>query len=779
MKWKIAVTGLVGVIAGVYLMNLNTTGTTPKVSIYDTPLSSAEVVYDDVKHILDSRCVVCHACYDAPCQLKFGAFEGIARGASKKPVYKGDRLLADNLSRLFIDADSVSEWRHKDFFPVLNEGDRTPEQNLSNSLLVKLLNQKQAFPLDEGKKLSASFDLDINREWQCATLDEYDDYLAAYPQWGMPYALPALSSDEHAALVDWVAHGAATTPESPVPVADKKAIAEWEAFLNQDGLKHQLAARYLYEHFFIAHIYFGEANGQQPAFYRLFRSATPPGEPVDIIASRRPFSDPGVERVYYRFVSVRETLVDKNHMPFRFDTARRAQYQAWFIDAPYEVDSLPGYKPEVASNPFITFEAIPIGARYRFMLSEAQYTIMQFIKGPVCRGQIALNVINDHFWVFFAEPSLEILEHEAAFMSMARDKITLPAEAESNALPTNWIAYAEQEKRYAKARTKYLNDTLNKSLPLDLSLVWDGDGQNDNVALTVFRHFDAASVVKGLVGDKPQTAWIITYPLFERIHYLLVAGYDVYGNVGHQLNSRMYMDFLRMEGEFNFLSLLPKNTRNSVWDEWYRGIVSPVEEYVASANLLSGDTAVSYTTDDPLNELYARLSTHVSAARSHAHDIERGFTTPAFLEAAHSLNTLQGKQVSLLPQASFVRVTDDVSGEMHFYTLLRNNAYSNISHIIAEDARRLPDEDTLTLGYGFISSHPNAFFDVSVQQFEAFAQQITRLTNQADIDALADRFGVRRTSDRFWEYSDALHDYYRTRAPVKFGYFDFNRLENL
>ena len=35
--------------------------------------------FTDVKPILDSRCVACHACYDAPCQLKATAAEGMAR----------------------------------------------------------------------------------------------------------------------------------------------------------------------------------------------------------------------------------------------------------------------------------------------------------------------------------------------------------------------------------------------------------------------------------------------------------------------------------------------------------------------------------------------------------------------------------------------------------------------------------------------------------------------------------------------------------------------------
>jgi hypothetical protein len=36
---------------------------------------------------------VSHGCYDAPCQLKLGSFEGIALGASKHKVYDGDGLL--------------------------------------------------------------------------------------------------------------------------------------------------------------------------------------------------------------------------------------------------------------------------------------------------------------------------------------------------------------------------------------------------------------------------------------------------------------------------------------------------------------------------------------------------------------------------------------------------------------------------------------------------------------------------------------------------------------
>ena len=82
------------------------------------------------------------------------------------------------------------------------------------------------------------------------------------------------------------------------------------------------------------------------------------------------------------------------------------------------------------------------------------------------------------------------------------------------------------------------------------------------------------------MGEPPKTAWVIDYALFERIYYLLVAGYDVFGNVGHQLNSRLYMDFMRMEGEFNFLVLLPQQQRRPTARHWYRGATDEAKEYV-------------------------------------------------------------------------------------------------------------------------------------------------------------------------------------------------------
>ncbi len=82
--------------------------------------------------------------------------------------------------------------------------------------------------------------------------------------------------------------------------------------------------------------------------------------PIELIATRRPYDDPGVERVYYRFRRVTETALTKTHMPYALNPARMARFKAWFFDAPYEVKALPSYAPEVASNPFVAFEQLPV-----------------------------------------------------------------------------------------------------------------------------------------------------------------------------------------------------------------------------------------------------------------------------------------------------------------------------------------------------------------------------------------------------------------------------------
>jgi hypothetical protein len=737
--------------------------------------ASARAAWEKVAGVVETRCVVCHACWDAPCQLKLTSYEGLARGANRESVY-ATRLVAATPTRLLVDAMSTTEWRTRGFHPVLNERKASPEADRDGSVLLRLLELKRAQTPATGILPAGRYDFSLGRSQVCPTIEQMDEIEKQMPELGMPYGLPALSDAEHATITEWITAGAPYAPPAPLGAQHADRVRRWETFLNGDSLKEQLAARYIYEHWFLAHLWFSDLPRGET--FELVRSKTPPGQPIDVVATVRPFDDPGVARVYYRLRRLDETIVAKTHMPYALDDARLARLRELFLAPDYEVTSLPSYESHVASNPFLAFREIPVRARYRLMLEEAQYTIMGFIKGPVCRGQVALNVINDLFWVAFVDPELERSELSADELGKALERIHLPAEDENQLPLFQWKKYAKAEDAYLRAKYDVANREFGgKRLPT-LSVLWDGDGKNRNAALTVLRHFDSATVVQGFVGEKPQTAWLVGYPLLERIHYLLVAGYDVYGNVGHQLTTRLYMDFLRMEGESNFLALLPLKDRDVVRDRWYRGVGDDVKQYLqGSRTWFAAETGVPYRSDDTLSELYGLLRKQLAPVADRRFDLVTRGLPAATRTALARLDALEGAATSHLPELTFVRVTG-LAGGPRDYTLVHNSAHTNISTLFQEAKNRLPAEDTVTLAEGFLGTYPNAFHQVAASELDAYVDAIAGLRDEAGYAGLLTKYGIRRTDPRFWAHSDALHVAYRRRAPVEAGLFDYNRYEN-
>ena len=135
-----------------------------------------------VRELLDHRCVVCHACYDAPCQLKLGAWDGLLRGASKQLVYDGTRLKEAAPTRLFIDAQSSTQWRQKGFFSALDGADGTAGSDASDSgVLHRMLALKEHNPLPETALLPGDLDVSINRAQSCPTPQEFDRFAQQHP----------------------------------------------------------------------------------------------------------------------------------------------------------------------------------------------------------------------------------------------------------------------------------------------------------------------------------------------------------------------------------------------------------------------------------------------------------------------------------------------------------------------------------------------------------------------------------------------------------------------
>jgi hypothetical protein len=185
-----------------------------------------------IKPIFDNRCVVCHGCYDAPCQLKLGNWDGIARGTSKAGVYGELRLLEAPLTRLGIDAQRASQWRGKGFDPVLNERRLSPEHQLAASVLWRSLMLKQDHPLPALAVLpEKDFDFALDRRNSCPNLGEFDTHAQLQPLAGMPYGMHGLSAQEMDLVRRWLLAGAPDEPLPALPAAVERQVRDWEGRL--------------------------------------------------------------------------------------------------------------------------------------------------------------------------------------------------------------------------------------------------------------------------------------------------------------------------------------------------------------------------------------------------------------------------------------------------------------------------------------------------------------------------------------------------------------------
>lgn len=747
----------------------------PPVAVSQQPVTPTRQLtyYKDTRPILEQRCVVCHGCYDAPCQLKLESYEGLLRGINAAKVYDGTRLIGANLTRLFEDAQTTAQWREKNFHPVLNERSDQRNANINAGLLAQTLKLKQANPLPDTGILPESFDFSLDHSQICPTIENFSSFGSRKPLWGMPYGLPGLNKKEYQITMDWLAQGAAMGSPPVISAETNQQIAQWEAFLNGDSVKEQTVNRYIYEHLFLAHLFFEHSPN---TFFRLVRSKTPPGQPLERISTARPFDAPGVERVYYRLWHDPSSTVAKTFMPYALTQKRMQRWVHLFYQVDYQVSRLPSYHPDTAANPFFTFAELPISARYRFMLDEAHFTIMNFIKGPVCRGQVALNVIQDHFWVFFLAPDNQSTRGTEKFLSDNSHHLQLPASAGNTLMPMiDWMNYSELQKEYLAAKANIVNQVAREDNGLGLDFFWDGDkGTNPNAALTIFRHSDSASVHQGLIGDAPKTAWVIGYPLLERIHYLLVAGFDVYGNVSHQLLSRLYMDFLRIEGEMNFVTFLPKSAQEAEMSSWYRDAESNVQTYLdVYLHQLDEKNNIDYSGNNPKLELFEKLRGHLGTASQSPLDLYSGNTGKQVLSELLRLQATRGAAINLLPQTTVLEIPG-----AGLFTLIRNNAYSNLASLFGEDKRHLPAEDNLTVARGIVGSYPNSFLRVENNSLETFVTQFQAMRSEADYRALRDTYGIRRSNPDFWAFSDHVHKLYFRNQPKEAALLDYNRLEN-
>ena len=733
----------------------------------------------DIQPIFTEKCVACHACYDSACQLNLGSGEGAARGATKEPVYDGERGEASKPTRLFYDAFGKTAWQHKGFTSVLDA------QGSQAALMARMLELgHRRTPLKPNGKLPDDIVLGLNRENMCPMPQEFETYASVHPNEGMPLAVTGLSDEQYKTLQRWLASGAPIDEQGVSPSAKEAAqILQWENLLNTPGARESLVARWLFEHLFIAHIYF--EGGEPGHFFQWVRSRTPSGQPIDLINTRRANDDPGT-RIYYRLWPVQGVIVHKTHITYPFSAAKMERIKSLFYSGDWQVTALPGYGPGRRANPFETFEAIPARARYQFMLDNAEYFVRTFIRGPVCRGQIATDVIRDNFWALFQDPDHDLYVTDARYRGKATPLLAMPGQNDAvGSVVSLWLEYRDKRNQYEKLRRYSYANMPSPSW----STLWTG---NDNALLSIFRHFDSASVSKGLIGEIPQTMWLFDYPLLERTYYQLVVNFDVFGNVSHQAQTRLYFDLIRNGAELNFLRLMPANSRQGFLDDWYQnsGKVKLWMDYEA----IDEDKATRLKLDpnDPKSDFIKQLLGRYGDLNASPDPINRCSGAycsrpgliPVLRDAEQALSRLTSrpaaglKVIEQLPEATMLRV-EARTGERVFYSLLRNRAHSNVAFMLGETYRYLPGLDTLTIYPGVLSSYPNFMFNVPADQVPEFVVEMESAKDAYRFEKIVDRWGIRRSHPQFWQYFHDISTYIRETAPIEEGVMDMNRYENL
>lgn len=729
--------------------------------------SAQELSYEDVKPIFESRCIACHSCFNAPCQFNLQSFEGFLRGATSLNVYDGSRLESVEPTRMFVDAQTTHDWRQKGFFSVADE-----KENVLLEVLKIRRNRPQSNTTLVTDSMICPQNVKQTKSW----------WGSSNPQLGMPFGFPPLTDHEYVSIEKWIQQGAKNkTSTHSLDQTLRTQIKTWEDFFNRSSLPQKLVSRYLYEHLFLAHIYFPEDSQK---FFRLVRSKTRCRDGIQEIATRKPNDSPQTPTFFYCFKQDTQPVVYKTHMPLQFDAKRLQNWQRLFFQStPWTVTQLPKYTADVAQNPFIAFADIPSQIKYKFLLDEAQYHVITFIKGPVCNGTSAVNSIQEQFFVFFINPSTDPMsdpQHER----QAQKLLTLPGEFGSDVkiekIPELAKGLTDLRERYRRLRVAWYKQ--HKPAGLGLNDIWDGEKTNNNAVLTVFRHNDNAVVVKGAVGNLPKTSFVLDYSLFERLVYNLVVNFDVFGNVGHQYLTRVYMDFIRMESEENFLLLVSPEQRQIYRQEWYRGALTEEKMKHIFPDVSAGEpTAMKFTKNyGQKREAIEQLLSHFSdKVRGEGDSLNWRDLTPEKMKMA----SLSREEMELRPLVSvpsvlpltFARYFPETAylilrenGKIkEVYSLIHNREFTNISWIVAEDLRRDDQQDTLTLLKGYWIPYPEKIFNFEVSQIKPFVDAILAIQNEEDASKVFKNYQASAADKNFWKVWDELHYHMKNRKETQ------------
>ena len=226
-------------------------------------------------------------------------------------------------------------------------------------------------------------------------------------------------------------------------------------------------SRYLYEHLFLGHLCF-EADSRAARF----ASSGPPLRAASRCSHchASPVRRPRRRALFLPTRARTRSASRKDAHALCARAGTHGEVPGLVPRPAYTVAALPSFDADTSSNPFAAFRGIPLDGRYRFMLDEAEYFMMNFIKGPVCRGQLALDVIEDRFWVYFVDPNVGDDVMVAELLARQRSNLRLPAEWGSTSLALIAVAAILEapnqlpagEERVARTQTRWRARTISR-----------------------------------------------------------------------------------------------------------------------------------------------------------------------------------------------------------------------------------------------------------------------------------------------------------------------------
>ena len=236
------------------------------------------------------------------------------------------------------------------------------------------------------------------------------------------------------------------------------------------------------------------------------------------------------------------------------------------------------------------------------------------------------------------------------------------------------------------------------------------------------------------------------------------------------------MDFLRIESEMDFIALLPVDKRSDEINSWYQDSNDDLQEYFDNNSFfLHKQNNIEYTTDNPKAELFTMLKEQYEAGLSSEEKAQQQLHVDT--EPLATLNQLPNSAVQQLSQVSFILVEDAEEGKQLF-SLIRNNVHKNVSSLFLETKMRLRTKDNAEIFYGLLSNYPEVIFTLKASQQAAFSKQFSEVVDAASYAKLLDKYAVRRSNKNFWAVSDKIHRLYLQSDAIRYGLFDYNRLDN-